>query len=341
MAPSGLSEKRLYGCGRQEPTVIQESAPINPALRAPCARPVCPTRTFLRFLLRRFRSRVTAFTCFAASALPSKVRVSCLAGQARKGRYQRTSGASFHMRPGKSDKATNSIGFQGQHLIHIENSNVKKAIFLWSVRLFALIFGFCLLSCGPPKSFQTYDDITLEVPAIELPDSAIDPIPISVGIYYDRWFIDHTLSVFVAAKGITPYEITRYSVDLGKPSIQMVDQAAAAIFSDVEIVTEAEWQFPASNRGPEAVLRPFITNVELNGQNEIEYLFRLHTPQGEIIEEIRASGRSAGRASGEGLADAIRVAAAQLMVKLVDSEKVREWLNALPSSNQLMTDEGA
>ena len=176
------------------------------------------------------------------------------------------------MRPGKSDKATNSIGFQGQHLLHIENSNVKKAIFLWSGRLFALIFGFCLLSCGPPKSFQTYDDITLEVPAIELPDSAIDPIPISVGIYYDRWCIDHTLSVFVAAKGITPYEITRYSVDLGKPSIQMVDQAAAAIFSDVEIVTEAEWQFPASNRGPEAVLRPFITNVELNGQNEVEYL---------------------------------------------------------------------
>ncbi len=45
------------------------------------------------------------FTCSAASALPSNVCVSCLPGQARKGRLQRNSAALFYVRSGESYKA--------------------------------------------------------------------------------------------------------------------------------------------------------------------------------------------------------------------------------------------
>ena len=79
-----------------------------------------------------------------------------------------------------------------------------------AIKMFAVSLGLFLANCGPPKSFQTYDQIQLEVPAIELPPAAIDPISMSVGIYYDRWFIDHRLSVFVKSTGVTPYEVKRY-----------------------------------------------------------------------------------------------------------------------------------
>ena len=174
----------------------------------------------------------------------------------------------------------------------------------------------------------------MEIPTVNLPSAAIDPIPIRVGLYFDRWFVDHRLSVFVKAEGVTPYEIRRYVVDLGEPSITMINAAADALFSHTQRLGDAKWEAASTEGNIDAVLRPVITSVNLYEGNHIGYLFRLYTLQGEIIDEWQVSGRSSAPASGEGLADAMRHAAAEFMLRFSNSRKVKDWLKQAETSTK-------
>jgi len=177
----------------------------------------------------------------------------------------------------------------------------------------------------------------------------IEPLPVTIGVYYSPEFSTHTHEEMKEVEGDT----NRYKFNLGFRSVVLFDQVFSSMFKRVILV---EKRPPLGQVGLElaAIIEPSIEEIRISVVRHspnyeralviITYRIALYSTSGIRLASytIEGSGESRPRASigtksfGEATHFAMRDAAAQFMAGFQDQQGVREWFEDIGLVSSLM-----
>ena len=194
-----------------------------------------------------------------------------------------------------------------------------------SVRNVILAAATVLVACSTPNSFVTYKEIELKIEGVTLPEGAIDQVPVRLGIYYDRWFLQYKVSEIVDVGDLSVYENKRYIIDIGQASAKLIDEAVSLLFSETLRLKE---RLPGVSTGSavDAILHPFIKGVNFDHASSVTYAFKLYSSCADLIDEWTVTGTAPSAKSADDLAAAMRSAAAGFLATFASRPKVKSWL---------------
>jgi hypothetical protein len=185
-------------------------------------------------------------------------------------------------------------------------------------RKLLITFGLLLICTG----------CTYEIPInANLPSSpAVDPLPLSIGLYYSREFLDTIQEAELV------YHKFRYSI--GPPSAQLFDQIFGAIFEKTVHVDNLPPLSPDATK-LDAIIEPRIEGLwidQIDIETGIHYSITVFSLSGEKLASVTVGGRGKSSRLGpvsnakESIHESLRHVAAQLMANFCEHKEVREWL---------------
>lgn len=184
-------------------------------------------------------------------------------------------------------------------------------------------------------------------PNLEAPPVLAEPLPLTVGVYYDDALRSHELT------NQPPVEVS-FTVKTGAAHVSFFDGLFAELFVETVPVANKEAAF-ADGRAFDALIEPTIESLDYffyddGGFNMIvpvnaQYEIHLYGRDGEAIHSWTVSGEGetdavlAYTAIEDGVVIALRQAGAQLALKLLDNEVLRACLEDIsddqPGSDEL------
>ena len=182
----------------------------------------------------------------------------------------------------------------------------------------------------------------------ELPTPVIEPLPLQVGIYYDKVLREyrHTEK---AVGGST------YVVELGPAHLQLFDKLFETMFKRVVPITELPRSSQGRSSALDMILEPVIEEYAFvtpsqNGSDyyevSIRYRMSLYLPSGKFVTAwpVTGYGKSAGKAFGggqsisEATTSAMRDAAAVTAIELKDKPEVKLLLSLKSDDKEALVD---
>jgi hypothetical protein len=177
----------------------------------------------------------------------------------------------------------------------------------------------------------------------------IEPLPVTIGVYYSPEFSTHTHEEIKEVEGDT----NKYKFILGSKSVLLFDQVFSSMFEKVILV---EKRPPLGPIGLElaAIIEPSIEEIRISVVRHssnyerslvvITYRIALYSTSGIRLASysVEGSGESRPSASigtksfGEATHFAMRDAAAQFMAGFQDQQGVKEWFEDIGLVSSLM-----
>jgi hypothetical protein len=177
----------------------------------------------------------------------------------------------------------------------------------------------------------------------------IDPLPVTIGVYYSPEFSTHTHEEMKEVEGDT----NRYKFNLGFRSVLLFDQVFSSMFKKVILV---EKRPPLGPVGLElsAIIEPSIEEIRISAVRHsrnykrslviITYRIALYTTSGARLASYSVEGTGESRPSasigrksfGEATHFAMRDAAAKFMAGFQNQQGVREWFEDIGLLSSLM-----
>ena len=143
--------------------------------------------------------------------------------------------------------------------------------------VFMLIIAACLAACASANVKVS--------PLNEFPTPLVDPLPLSIGVYYSEEFRNFVYHEIQDSQGAN-----ETIIDLGEAQVSLFDRLLPSVFASVKVLDEAErTHVPA---GLDAVLLPAVADIEYSAPLQskakiyevwIKYQFELMAPDGSSI----------------------------------------------------------
>jgi len=177
----------------------------------------------------------------------------------------------------------------------------------------------------------------------------IEPLPVTIGVYYSPEFSTHTHESMKEVEGDT----NRYKFNLGFKSVVLFDQVFSSMFEKVILVEKRPSLGPVGLELA-AFIEPSIEEIKISVVRHspnyerslviITYRIELYSTSGIRLASytVEGSGESRPSASigtksfGEATHFAMRDAAAQFMAGFQDQQGVKEWFEDIGLVSSLM-----
>ena len=187
--------------------------------------------------------------------------------------------------------------------------------------LAAMAAAVFMTACGSSET-----DYQIDPGAVLSEKPLIEPLPLTVGIYYGPEFRNFET---VQTRRVRD-SIDRYHLRLGRPSMALFDLAFGALFAETVALSAAPpWEDGESQL--DAAIAPRIESASLSS---VRYAFTLTGANGRVIADWTVDGRHAGEISGErtvahSVRLAMRDAAAEFLIGFREEHEIRAWLARL------------
>ena len=187
--------------------------------------------------------------------------------------------------------------------------------------LAAMAAAVFMTACGSSET-----DYQIDPGAVLGAKPLIEPLPLTVGVYYDAEFRNFET---VQTRRVRD-SIDRYHLRLGRPSMALFDLAFGALFAETVALSAAPpWEDGESQL--DAAIAPRIESASLSS---VRYAFTLTGANGRVIADWTVTGRHAGETSSErtvahSIRFAMRDAAADFLIGFQQESEVRAWLARL------------
>ncbi len=187
--------------------------------------------------------------------------------------------------------------------------------------LAAMAAAVFMTACGTSET-----DYQIDPGAVLGAKPLIEPLPLTVGIYYGPEFRN-----FETVQTRRDHNsIDRYHLRLGRPSMALFNLAFGALFAKtVALSTAPPWG--DGEPGLQAAIAPRIESASFSS---VSYAFTLTGANGRVIADWTVDGRHAGEISGErtvahSIRFAMRDAAAEFLIGFREEHEIRAWLARL------------
>ena len=160
---------------------------------------------------------------------------------------------------------------------------------------------------------------TISATTVTLPTPLIEPLPVTVGVYYSP-----ELRTNEPTAVRLPNENTTYKLSVGPAAAAMLERVFAAMFERTVVVASRP-PLPAGGSDVAAVIEPAITFTVGLDLFYIVINLTLYAPDGASLMSWSASGIG----SGKDAAAALRDAAAVIMTEFAAQPEVKEWLSSI------------
>ena len=191
----------------------------------------------------------------------------------------------------------------------------------------AFLLAFAVAGCG-----TTYSDYEIDPGYVYLGDPLVEPLPLTVGVYYSPEFRSH--EEHLERTGAS--SVDRYHLRLGPSSVALFDRVLEARFTKVQHIDNMQTA-PMNGEELDAIIEVKFGSVRLMS---VGYGITLYTLTGMEIATFNVSSSIySENANEEAVAHALRLtmrnAAAQFLIELSDHPDVHAWVTSLGLSEPL------
>ncbi len=194
-----------------------------------------------------------------------------------------------------------------------------------------------LAACSPFR-----EEVQVEIDSILDSDPLIEPLLLTVGVYYRPELIGrHEVVTDYTYHNGAPRMVWTYHLPLGAPSVAGFDRVFGALFERI-IKIDHNPPSPSDRAELDAVIEPRIVSV---WRQTIVYEFAFSTPTGEEIAtwmvEGTADEQQASAPSKQAELEvrrAVRNAMAKFMLSFGNQYGVKDWLHGRANQNRVAAD---
>ena len=195
----------------------------------------------------------------------------------------------------------------------------------------------CLAMLTACSAFQ--EEIPVEIGDILSSDPLVEPLPLTVGVYYGPDLIERNeLAPDYAYRHGELRTVWNYQLPLGSSSMAAFDRVFGAMFERTVRIDRIS-PAPRDRDGLDAVIEPRIVAAR---RRSILYEFAFSTPAGEEIARWMVEG-TADRQKGSNPSEqarlevrrAVRNAMAKFMLSFGEQYQVRDWLQDRANQNRM------
>lgn len=162
---------------------------------------------------------------------------------------------------------------------------------------------------------------TITAKTVTLPTPLIEPLPVTVGVYYSPELRTNEPTVYYRSQRRT------YKLSIGPAAAAMLERVFAAMFERTVVVAIPP-PLPAGGPDVAALIEPAIEDFGVIGDSIfIRLHLTLYAPDGDGAPLM--SWSALGTGSGKGAAAALRDAAAVIMTEFAAQPEVQEWLSSI------------